>query len=476
MPLLAPVSLAAAKSSRDEPLKNIAITYPAGTVTSITAGQSFELMITGKDIYGNKAVGTPSVSGAVSAPVLTPVPSVAANCSSLDDAIMVTAVMRCTMVTAGSYSVVLSLVSSGEAISGSPIPVSVSPGSVSGANSLVSGDGITGGSAGDILGITLQTLDSYGTPATSGGASIGVVLSSSGGSTLTHTTPAITDHGNGTYTVLYSVEQLPTDGSGQLALSVNGDPVSGGPWSPAWSPGPANASNSIVSLDAPGQITAGVLTRVATAQLFDDYGNSVTGSAGLSLLTGGMNPGTATIQDALNPVVAPAFESFSFLEDGNTFSVFTVAEVSMNPRKFYCSKPKQASLSSCIVSQSFCLASSVVALPSQVASVYDGDVFLNGNTIVSGSLLNNLTVRSQDENSDHHDHWSCLVSAAAADGILEAGETATLTVSQLDSYGNRIWAGGSAATATAAVRLSTAASGNQSGLHDFLDALCSSYR
>ena len=296
----------------------------AGTVTSIVAGQSFELIVSAKDVYGNSAIATPSVSALLSALSLTPAPSVAETCSSLDDTFSATTVLRCTVISEGTYSAALSTLS-GSTFGGSPVSITVSRSDASAATSLVSGSGLVGGKAGEVLTVTIRAVGSNGYPATSGGDNVSAALSSSDGS-LGHTTPTVTDHGNGTYTVSYSVESLAADGSGQLSLSINGVSVTGGPWSPEWTPAEVHAPSSIITLDAPGTITAGQLTKIATIQLFDIYGNPAHGDDLLALLNGGMAPTSTGINATLNPSAAPGLESFSFQENLLSYSVFTVGK------------------------------------------------------------------------------------------------------------------------------------------------------
>src|SRR5690606_8314682 len=85
---------------------------------------------------------------------------------------------------------------------------------------------------------------------------------------------AITDNGDGTYTVSYT----PTvAGSDEIAITLDGVAISGSPYTSSVEPGPISvgADGSELSVDKTSVIANGVSAATVTFQLRDEYGNAI---------------------------------------------------------------------------------------------------------------------------------------------------------------------------------------------------------
>src|SRR5690606_3650302 len=123
-----------------------------------------------------------------------------------------------TPTTSGTDNVAITL--NGNAISGSPYSSIVVPGAASAGQSTAV---VPGGTAGSVTTITVQAKDANGNNLTTGGAT--VAGSVTGANTAT---PAVVDNGDGTYTLTYTPT---TSGTDNVAITLNGNAISGSPYS-----------------------------------------------------------------------------------------------------------------------------------------------------------------------------------------------------------------------------------------------------
>ncbi len=141
-----------------------------------------------------------------------------------------------TPTSAGTDQVTITM--NGTPISGSPFTSTVAAGSPSPAHSTAT---VPSGSVGSATDVLVRARDAYRNPVTSGGATVVVTVSGANNpGALT-----ITDRDNGTYTASYTPTSAGTD---QVAITMNGTPVSGSPFTStvaAGSPSPTHSTATV---------------------------------------------------------------------------------------------------------------------------------------------------------------------------------------------------------------------------------------
>lgn len=175
----------------------------------------------------------------------------------------------------------------GTSVPGNPFAIIISAGGPSPPNTIAT---VPSGTAGAPTGITVQARDANDNDLTTGGAS--VIISVSGSNPAT---PAVNDPGDGTYTASYD----PTiSGTDNIAITLNGTPISGSPYSSSVAPGPPDPLQSVASV--PAGTVAQQTTIVVTT--FDAFNNPVTtGGATVVVTITGTNPASPiTATDNLN--------------------------------------------------------------------------------------------------------------------------------------------------------------------------------
>ncbi|MFO8173973.1 MAG: filamin/ABP280 repeat domain-containing protein [Longimicrobiales bacterium] len=173
---------------------------------------------------------------------------------------------RYTPVNAGTDRVAITM--NGTAISGSPFTSSVSPGNASPSSSTAI---VPNGAAGSRTDIVVQARDSEGNRVSVGGETVEISVSG----TNNEGALTVTDEGDGTYTAGYVPTAVGTD---NVAITMNGTPISGSPYTSVVGTGAASPANSTASVP---QGTAGTPTEVVV-QARDSGGNTL-GSGGESV-------------------------------------------------------------------------------------------------------------------------------------------------------------------------------------------------
>eukprot|EP00873_Tetraselmis_striata_P007671 jgi/Tetstr1/427935/TSEL_018010.t1 len=380
---------------------------------SIRAGGTISLQLEAQDMYGNIASNSvPSLSALLDPATFWPPPPagvVPPICTVLDGTPAL-AEVSCAMTAAGAYELRLS--ADGLPLGGN-LSVSVRPGTPSAAASTIEGPALLGGRAGQENLVTLTTRDAYGN-LNSGEPELEFAFLPAG--EVTGTGSMVTDHGNGTFTLGVEVRRFAGASSApQLAIKMNDAALPGSPWTPNWAAGLPASPTASAFLPAPGlfRSAAGVSVQVGVVALVDEHGNPAAGLEHAALLTGMAETTQGdTLNAALNPVVAPVGSPLTFVPaDNDTFSVMFLAEV---------------------------------------AAEYDMSVSYNDEPIGTPS---NSTITGWQVSGAGGDHnasllWTCEPSVdLAASGPLAAGTHINVTVSQLDPFGNRYWAGGNLSAA-----------------------------
>ena len=174
-----------------------------------------------------------------------------------------------TPTSAGTDQVAITM--NGTPISGSPFTSTVAAGSPSPAHSTAT---VPDGTTGLPTSIVVQARDGSGEPVTSGGATVVVTVSGANkAGALT-----VTDRSNGTYTASYTPTSAGTD---QVAITMNGTPISGSPFASAvvaGSPSPAHSTATVPSGKAKKPTTIVVQAR-------DAYGNALSVGGGTVVVT-----------------------------------------------------------------------------------------------------------------------------------------------------------------------------------------------
>jgi hypothetical protein len=199
----------------------------------------------------------------------------------------------------GSYTAVFTGTTAGSAknvsasISGNAVTsilptISVTPGTVSLSQTVVSVSPATIAS-GSTSTITLQAKDAYGNNLTTSAGT--VVFSLTGSGTSSGTFGAVTDHANGSYTMLCT--GTVAGSARDVSASIGGNSITSPLPTITVTSGPVSLSQSIVSV-SPTTIASGNTSSI-TLQAKDAYGNNLTASAGtvvFSLNGSGTSSGT----------------------------------------------------------------------------------------------------------------------------------------------------------------------------------------
>ena len=169
--------------------------------------------------------------------------------------------------------------------------ISVSPGAANLSQStlsVVSGTVASGASTT----VTLQAVDGYGNPETTGGLSVAFKLASSTGAKGTFS--AVKDNKNGTYTATFTGTIA---GTNTILATIGGSKVTSTLPSITVTPGSVSLSKSVVTLSSSSVQTGGTIT--VTLEIKDAAGNIITNSQTVQFLLGtGVGGGTfGTITD-----------------------------------------------------------------------------------------------------------------------------------------------------------------------------------
>lgn len=248
----------------------------ASVSASVVAGTASTMVVTARDVSGNAlTAGGASVSVQVTG-------ANPASPSVTDRGDGTYAATYTPTVMGGD---IISISMNGSPIGGGPYAVTVIPATVDPA---VSSATVPGGVlAGSPIDISVTSRDAFGNPLTSGGAT--VVVTVSGSNTAS---PTIVDNGDGTYTTSYTPATAGTD---NLAITIDGSPISGSPFSTIVSSGaadPAQTSATVpAAMAAGGTVSVSVLTR-------DGSGNSLTtGGEFVSVSVSGANASSPVVSD-----------------------------------------------------------------------------------------------------------------------------------------------------------------------------------
>ncbi len=183
----------------------------------------------------------------------------------------------------------------GTPIGGSPLTSTVDPGSVSPAHSTAT---VPSGSVGSATGITVRARDDYGNPLSSGGAQ--VVVSVSGANNPGALT--VTDRGNGTYTASYTPTSAGTD---QVAITMNGTPLGGSPFTSTVAPAGASPAHSTATVpDGMAGLPTDIVVQARNAS-----GEPVSygGATVVVTVSGANNPGSLGVTDRGNGTYAASY-------------------------------------------------------------------------------------------------------------------------------------------------------------------------
>ena len=237
---------------------NATATVPSGSVGSAT-----DVLVRARDAYGNPvtsggATVVVTVSGANAAGPIT--------AAGAGDG---TYTASYTPTSAGTDQVAITM--NGTPVSGSPFTSAVAAGSPSPTHSTAT---VRDGTAGLPTNIVVQARDESGKPFNFGGATVVVTVSGANkAGALT-----VTDRSDGTYTASYTPTSAGTD---QVAITMNGTPVSGSPFTSAvaaGSPSPAHSTATVPSGKAKRPTTIVVQAR-------DAYGNALSGGGATVVVT-----------------------------------------------------------------------------------------------------------------------------------------------------------------------------------------------
>ena len=166
------------------------------------------------------------------------------------------------------------------------VGVTVNPGSASAAQTTASVP--SAGTAGQATAISVQARDQFGNALTSSGGTVAVTVSGANNGS-----GSVTDLGNGSYSASYTPTATGID---QVAITLNGSPIGGGPYASTVGTGPASAAQSTATV-LPSSAPAGTTVNV-TVQARDALGNDLTsGGATVTVSVGGANPGALAVTD-----------------------------------------------------------------------------------------------------------------------------------------------------------------------------------
>jgi hypothetical protein len=125
---------------------------------------------------------------------------------------------------------------------------------------------VPAGTAGQITVIAIISRDQHGNLVSSGGATVAATVTGANSATAT-----VTDNGDGTYTARYTPTASGTD---QIAITLNGTPVGGSPYSSVVSPA---AATKLGFVTQPTAVTAGqAISPTVRVAIQDAGGNTIT--------------------------------------------------------------------------------------------------------------------------------------------------------------------------------------------------------
>jgi hypothetical protein len=252
----------------------------ASTITppaQIVAGGDSTVTITARDAHGNQvAAGGATVVlfiNGVNPPSTPPVTDVGNG--------TYTATHSPTIAGLEEYDATID----GDLIGGGPYTTTVIPGPVSAAQSTAVVPG--SGGVGAATNITVQARDAFDNNLSLGGAT--VVVDVTGANTAT---PVVTDNADGTYTTSYTPGAAGTD---NIAITLNGTPISGSPFTSTVGAGSADPAQSTATVPATG--TVGLATDLVV-QAVDGTGTPLTtGGEVVVINVTGANTATPTVTD-----------------------------------------------------------------------------------------------------------------------------------------------------------------------------------
>jgi adhesin/invasin len=230
----------------------------------------------------------------------------------------------------------------GQPIATTPPSITVTPGPVSLANSVVI---LTSGTvqSGSTDTITLQTVDTVGNDETTGGLAVAFALGSSSGGQGTFS--SVTDNGNGTYTATFTGTLA---GANTITATINGQAVTSPAPSISVTPGTASTAQSFVSV-ASGSVQSGN-TDTLTLQAEDANGNDlVTGGLNVTFVLGtGAGTGTfSSVTDNGNGTYTASFTGV--LVGVNTITATLNGQALTSPSPSITVIPGTASLANSVV-------------------------------------------------------------------------------------------------------------------------------
>jgi len=282
---------------------------------SIASGSSTTFTLTTKDAAGNQLdVGGHSVVFSVSGGVSTGSFSAVVDAGDGTYSSIFTGIIAGTATTA-SASV------DGSSITSTLPTITVVPGPFSLIGSTTTASAATVAAGSDIT-LTLQTRDLAGNATATTGLT--VVISISGG-TSDGSIDTVNDLGGGVYTATFSGETAGTPVAVQA--TADGSPVTGTTGSFSVVPGPADMTNSIVTVSAPTVVSGNPVT--VTLFAFDAFNNQLTDTDGGVVfdLGGGTSTGSfgatsaignGTYQAVMSGVVSGTVSTLSATYDGSS--------------------------------------------------------------------------------------------------------------------------------------------------------------
>jgi hypothetical protein len=274
----------------------------SGSTTGGVAGQTLNLSIIGKDAYNNiNYNNNPAASFTASLGGQSFVSTFVGNG---------TYRIPYSFTTAGTYSLSVVSSGSGQAVQGSPFSVTITPALPYAANSVASGTGTVGGTAGTTLSVSVSVYDMYKNLITSSLPAnyhlYGYWDKRAAGANLT----AFTPQGNA-FVATYTIN---TSGTYHLnlVLGPNAQPISGSPFAVVITPQTTPSAAQSVAY-GPGLRTASAGSNATfTVQARDAFGNNMTTVSGqptvaVSFTTSSGVQQAATVYVAQNPAVPSLF-------------------------------------------------------------------------------------------------------------------------------------------------------------------------
>jgi hypothetical protein len=246
-----------------EPISGAHSTASGAALTQGVAGVLASFTVTARDTFGNVLDAAAATPPAVSVSGGSPTVAVSylANGQYQVDV---------TVNTAGTY--LLNVNPGGVHVTGSPFALVIAPAATSATACLTSGAGFTTATAGVTASFTVTARDALNNARTVGGDSVSAVISNG----VITVPAAVTDEGNGGYTVRYT----PTaSGAHTVSVVVNGTPI-GAASALTVAAGALHAPSCTVTGTAvAGSATSGAATALAVATR-DKFGNALSASSG----------------------------------------------------------------------------------------------------------------------------------------------------------------------------------------------------